>query len=116
MGVSRDAQLRALKLLDVVLEEDGKEIFEFGHTTMRKRWMRLREIISQSKHFSLQKLTPQYCSFFKRVKDPSPGNQFNVLKISINDHIFWLSQFFSINVILDFFSFDKCHQPFLPKV
>ena len=74
MGVSRDAQLRALKLLDVVLEGDGKEIFQFAYTTMRERWMRLRHIISKSKRFSLQKIAPQYCSFFKRVRDPSPGN------------------------------------------
>ena len=73
MGVSREAQLRALKLLNVVLEGGGKEIFQFGYTTMRDRWIRLKQILSQSTRFSLQKLSPQYCSFFKRVRDPSPG-------------------------------------------
>ncbi|TKY46072.1 Tryptophan aminotransferase-related protein 4 [Spatholobus suberectus] len=73
MGVSRDAQLRVLKLLDVVLEGDGKEIFQFAYSTMRDRWIRLTQIISESKRFSLQKLSPQYCTFFKRVRDPSPA-------------------------------------------
>ncbi|KAI4352766.1 hypothetical protein L6164_006987 [Bauhinia variegata] len=72
-GVSRDAQLRALKLLNVVLEGEGRELFEFGYTTMRDRWIRLKNVLSKSKRFSLQKLSPQYCSFFQRTKDPSPA-------------------------------------------
>lgn len=73
MGVSRDVQLRALQLLDVVLEGDGKQIFQFGYSTIRDRWIRLKQIISLSKQFSIQKLSPQYCTFFKRVRDPSPA-------------------------------------------
>ncbi|CAL0328560.1 unnamed protein product [Lupinus luteus] len=73
MGISREAQLRALKLLDVVLEREGREIFEFGYKIMRDRWMRLKKVLSKSTRFSLQKLSPQYCSFFKRVRDPSPA-------------------------------------------
>jgi len=73
MGVSRDVQLRVLKLLDVATEGDGKEIFQFTYSTMRDRWIRLKQIIYKSKRFSLQKLSPQYCTFFKRVRDPSPG-------------------------------------------
>ncbi|RZC92368.1 hypothetical protein C5167_003975 [Papaver somniferum] len=55
MGVSRDAQLRALELLKVLLG-DGKEFFEFGHRTTRSRWESLNKVISESKRFSLQKL------------------------------------------------------------
>ncbi|MED6189761.1 hypothetical protein PIB30_099125 [Stylosanthes scabra] len=74
VGISREAQLRVLKILNVILErEDGKQIFQFGYSTMRHRWMRLQQIISKSKRFSLQKLSPHYCSFFKRVRDPSPA-------------------------------------------
>ena len=76
MGVSREAQLRALKLLDVVLEgDDGKEIFKFAYSTMRHRWIKLKETISKSKRFSLQKLSSQYCTFFKRERDLSPGKR-----------------------------------------
>ncbi|KAH7832853.1 hypothetical protein Vadar_000646 [Vaccinium darrowii] len=74
MGVSRDAQLRALKLLKVVLEEgDGKEIFEFAYQTMRKRWERLSQVISTSKRFSIQEILPQFCTFFQKVRGPSPA-------------------------------------------
>ncbi|KAE9617449.1 hypothetical protein Lal_00034732 [Lupinus albus] len=73
MGISREAQLRALKLFDVVLEGEGREIFEFGYTTMRDRWTRLKQVLSKSNRFSLQKLSPQYCSFFNRDRDSSPA-------------------------------------------
>ncbi|KAJ7974003.1 Tryptophan aminotransferase-related protein [Quillaja saponaria] len=73
MGVSRDTQLRALKLLSVVLEGEGREIFEFAYNTMRQRWERLSNILSMSKRFSLQKIAPQFCSFFQKVRGPSPA-------------------------------------------
>lgn len=74
MGVSRDAQLRALKLLKVVLEGRGREMFKFGYETMRDRWEKLRETLSISKRFSLQKIEPQHCNFFQKAREPSPGN------------------------------------------
>lgn len=75
MGVSRDAQLRALKLLKVVLEEgEGNEIFEFAYQTMRKRWERLGQVISMSNRFSIQEIPPQFCTFFQKVRGPSPGD------------------------------------------
>ncbi|KAK3009562.1 hypothetical protein RJ639_013539 [Escallonia herrerae] len=72
-GVSRDVQLRALKLLKVVLEGEGREIFGFAHKTMSDRWEKLSEALSSSKCFSIQDLAPQYCSFFQRVRGPSPA-------------------------------------------
>ncbi|ONH90222.1 hypothetical protein PRUPE_8G041600 [Prunus persica] len=85
MGVSRDAQLRALKLINVVLETRGKQIFEFGYHTMRNRWESLSKILSLSNRFSLQKLGPRYCTYFKKIRGPSPGN------VSTNSRIFSLS-------------------------
>ncbi|KAJ8760454.1 hypothetical protein K2173_015121 [Erythroxylum novogranatense] len=73
MGVSRESQLRALKLLKVVLQGEGRQIFEFGHDTMRTRWERFRKIISRSSRFSIQKITSQYCSFFNEVRAASPA-------------------------------------------
>lgn len=73
MGVSWETQLRALQLLKVVLQ-GGKDIFEFGHETMRKRWERLSKTMSMSKRFSVQKIPPQYCTFFHKVREASPGN------------------------------------------
>ncbi|VVA37002.1 PREDICTED: tryptophan [Prunus dulcis] len=73
MGVSRDAQLRALKLINVVLETRGKQIFEFGFHTMRNRWESLSKILSLSNRFSLQKLGPRYCTYFQKIRGPSPA-------------------------------------------
>ncbi|KAK4849433.1 hypothetical protein QYF36_024750 [Acer negundo] len=73
MGVSRDTQLRALKLLKVVLESGGREIFEFGHNTMRNRWEKLSNTISLSNRFTLQQIPPQYCTFFHKVRASSPA-------------------------------------------
>lgn len=73
IGISRDAQLRALKLVKVVMEGSGREIFEFGHTTMKNRWEKLSSVLSVSNRFSLQEIAPQYCSFFRTVRSASPG-------------------------------------------
>lgn len=74
MGVSRDSQLRTLKLLKAVLEGGGREIFEFGHETMKKRWEKLNRAISLSKRFSLQEIVPKYCTYFQKIRGVSPGN------------------------------------------
>ena len=75
IGVSRDAQLRALKLLNVVLQgRSGRDIFEFGHKIMSDRWEKLNQTLSVSTRFSLQKIGSQYCNFFQRIPEPSPGN------------------------------------------
>lgn len=73
MGVSRDTQLRALKLLKVVLEDGSRDIFEFGYAKMKNRWERLRSAFSLSNRFSLQKLPSQHCNFFQKLREPTPG-------------------------------------------
>ncbi|KAK3009561.1 hypothetical protein RJ639_013538 [Escallonia herrerae] len=72
MGVSRDTQLRALKLLKVISEGNGKGIFEFSYQTMSERWEKLSKALSKSKRFSIQQTAPQYCTFFQKVRGPSP--------------------------------------------
>ncbi|KAM7510673.1 hypothetical protein LguiB_009548 [Lonicera macranthoides] len=76
-GVPRETQLRALKLIKVVLEEEGSnngsKIFEFGYETMKHRWQKLSKSLSISKRFSLQDLPPQYCTFSQIVRSPSPA-------------------------------------------
>ncbi|XVF39029.1 hypothetical protein PTKIN_Ptkin01aG0002700 [Pterospermum kingtungense] len=73
MGVSRDTQLRAFKLLKTVLQEgEGKEIFDFAYQTMKRRWRRLNIVVSMSNGFSLQKIKPQYCTFYNKVREFSP--------------------------------------------
>ncbi|KAG9456853.1 hypothetical protein H6P81_001361 [Aristolochia fimbriata] len=73
IGISHDTQLRALMLVKSILGKGGRDLFEFGHTTLRHKWERLNEVVSQSKRFSLQKISPQYCTYFRTMRQPSPG-------------------------------------------
>ena len=74
LGISKDTQLRVLKLLKVVLEGDGKSLFQYGYYKMSDRWERLIPIFSNSKRFSLQKRQPSHCNFFNQTRLPTPGN------------------------------------------
>ncbi|KAK4428361.1 Tryptophan aminotransferase-related protein 3 [Sesamum alatum] len=73
LGISREAQLRALKLMKTILHADGREIFEYAYMKMSDRWQKLSEIISLSKRFSIQEIPPLFCNFFGRVRGPSPA-------------------------------------------
>ncbi|KAL0325168.1 UNVERIFIED_CONTAM: Tryptophan aminotransferase-related protein 1, partial [Sesamum radiatum] len=44
LGISREAQLRALKLMKTILHADGREIFEYAHKKMSDRWRKLSDI------------------------------------------------------------------------
>ncbi|TVU06433.1 hypothetical protein EJB05_49649, partial [Eragrostis curvula] len=75
MGASRDSQLRMLVVIKAILANlHGKEdIFAFGHDVMSTRWRRLNAVVSRSRRISLQKIPPQYCTYFKRTRAPSPA-------------------------------------------
>ncbi|CDP11450.1 unnamed protein product [Coffea canephora] len=73
-GIARETQLRALKLLNVALQGDGRNFFDFGHETMKLRWQKLRKILSaSSKRFSIQELKPHYCTFSSEIRSPAPA-------------------------------------------
>ncbi|KAL4311882.1 hypothetical protein GQ457_01G012760 [Hibiscus cannabinus] len=72
MGVSRDTQLRAFKLLKAI-QEEGTGIFDFAYRTMKTRWERLSATLSLSNRFSLQRFNPQYCSFYNEIRGFSPA-------------------------------------------
>ncbi|KAL4354693.1 hypothetical protein GQ457_06G006660 [Hibiscus cannabinus] len=72
-GVPRETQLRVLKLLKVAIENEGKEMFNFGYQTMRNRWTKLSKTMSKSKRFSIQELEPQRCSFSQKLRKPTPA-------------------------------------------
>lgn len=80
-SISRETQLRALKLLKVALKNKGRNLFDFGYQTMRTRWERISKSFSSSKRFSLQELEPQYCTYFQNVTGPSPGNDVSSLAL-----------------------------------
>ncbi|XP_039143044.1 tryptophan aminotransferase-related protein 2-like [Dioscorea cayenensis subsp. rotundata] len=69
LGVSKDSQLRAAKILKVI--SDGYEfpssrdvkLFDFGRNHMRNRWERLREVVRETGIFSLPEFPSEDCSF-----------------------------------------------------
>lgn len=80
-GVSEDTQLRMLGIVKAVLARLNSEddIFAFGHDVMRARWRRMNAAVSRSRRISLQKVPPGYCTYFKRIREPSPGELLHFL-------------------------------------
>ncbi|GKU90738.1 hypothetical protein SLEP1_g4694 [Rubroshorea leprosula] len=72
-GVSKETQLRALKLLDVVIATAGREMFDFGYSTMKERWGKFSKVLSMSKRISCQQFDPlRFCNYFQELKGPTP--------------------------------------------
>ncbi|CAK9142237.1 unnamed protein product [Ilex paraguariensis] len=81
IGVSRDSQLRAAKILQAVSEsydhvDNSKEtepFFEYGYNIMAKRWKQLRAAVNKSKLFSLPDFPPGTCTFTGRTFESQPA-------------------------------------------
>ncbi|PKI35461.1 hypothetical protein CRG98_044147 [Punica granatum] len=73
IGVSKDTQLRMLKIFKVVLEDRGKGMFEFAHGIMKNRWYKLRNVLAQTDRFSLQNTSASYCTFFHKEREYTPA-------------------------------------------
>ena len=81
IGVSKDSQLRAAKVLEVVSDsseqaggsEYPESFFHFSHAVMTERWRLLREAVKDSGLFSLPKFSPAHCSFFDNNLGTQPG-------------------------------------------
>jgi L-tryptophan---pyruvate aminotransferase len=82
IGVSKDSQLRAAKVLKAV--SDGYELpagtkpahhrlFDFGRHKMVERWSMLREAAAASGIFSLPEETSDHCNFTKEMAATNPG-------------------------------------------
>ncbi|XP_062210012.1 tryptophan aminotransferase-related protein 2-like [Phragmites australis] len=80
IGVSKDSQLRAAKVLRAV--SDGYELpevrethrlFDFGRRKMVERWNMLREAAAASGIFSLPEETSGYCNFTKEMASTTPA-------------------------------------------
>ncbi|TMW95423.1 hypothetical protein EJD97_008892 [Solanum chilense] len=71
IGVSKDSQVRAAKILDVISDsyEDSKtsnkskRFFGYAQEEMAKRWSQLREVVNQGQAFSLPILPAGECNF-----------------------------------------------------
>ncbi|CAL5327305.1 unnamed protein product [Camellia sinensis] len=74
IGVSKDSQLRAAKILQAVAdscdrggvgspEEGQATFFEYSHNLMAKRWNQLRAVVEKSQLFSLPEFPCGFCKF-----------------------------------------------------
>lgn len=83
IGVSKDSQLRAAKIMGVICESyqdfkscdhNSENFFEFAHRVLAQRWERLRDVIQQNNVFTLPNYPPQYCIFNGNLTQSYPGN------------------------------------------
>ncbi|MED6149451.1 hypothetical protein PIB30_062541 [Stylosanthes scabra] len=79
IGVSKDSQLRAAKVMRAVsdgceLQGDGESFFKFSHKLMSNRWKQLREAVHRSNGlFSVPTFSPSFCTFFNQNLEPHPA-------------------------------------------
>lgn len=76
MGTSHESNLRMLTIIKAMLTQKREEednIFRFAKKIMSERWKRLNDIVSSTKRFSLQSLSPLSCTYFNATMDPSPA-------------------------------------------
>jgi L-tryptophan--pyruvate aminotransferase len=80
IGVSRDSQLRAAKILSN--DDDDKnttrlDLFDFAQRLMADRWRALRTVVASTGAFSLPEETSGYCTFTKQIVAAYPGTVTN---------------------------------------
>lgn len=81
IGVSKDSQIRAAKVLKTVSDsyehvgssEVSESFFNFSYHLMADRWKLLREAVEQSGIFSLPEFHPAFCTFLNQVSEPQPA-------------------------------------------
>ena len=83
IGVSRDSQLRAAKILAFVSDaynDDDKDtrqqrldLFDFAQRRMADRWLALRTAVASTGAFSLPEETFGYCTFTKQMVAATPA-------------------------------------------
>ncbi|KAL6897802.1 hypothetical protein ACP4OV_006761 [Aristida adscensionis] len=80
IGVSKDSQLRAAKILRAACDghkvsapgDEKSSIFRFGRRQMAERWRTLRAAVAASGIFSLPEEVPGYCTFAKETMTANP--------------------------------------------
>ncbi|CAK9137565.1 unnamed protein product [Ilex paraguariensis] len=82
IGVSKDSQLRAAKILQAVADsydnvgcnsEESETFFDYGYNVMKKRWKQLREAVNKSSLFSLPDFPLGTCTFSGRTFKSQPA-------------------------------------------
>lgn len=83
IGVSRDSQLRAARILEVIINssqnpggpESSESFFKISYHFMAERWQLLREAVNKGRFFSLPDFQQGFCQFLNQVSQPQPGKQ-----------------------------------------
>lgn len=81
IGVSKDSQLRAAKILQAVSDssehggdvEEGRNFFEVNYHLMAERWNQLREAVKQSGLFSTPEFPAAFCNYSNRTFRTQPA-------------------------------------------
>ena len=81
IGVSKDSQQRAAKVLQVISDsyehvgnpKKGSPFFHFSHSLMEERWNALRSAVKQSGLFSLPDFPSGFCNFLGQPFRSQPG-------------------------------------------
>ncbi|KAK7330526.1 hypothetical protein VNO77_24721 [Canavalia gladiata] len=80
IGVSKDSQLRAAKVLKAVSDsceqensQDGESFFKFSYMLMTQRWKQLRAAVEAGGLFTLPQFSPSFCTFFGQEMEPQPA-------------------------------------------
>ncbi|KAL8140793.1 hypothetical protein V2J09_006814, partial [Rumex salicifolius] len=72
IGVSKDSQLRAAKILHAVSNTED-DFFEFNFQLMESRWKQLREVVKKSGLFSLPDFPSAFCKYSNRSFKTQPA-------------------------------------------
>lgn len=70
IGVSKDSQLRAAKILQEVSDSD---FFEYNYQLVKGRWNQLREVVKHSGLFSLPEFPSAFCKYSNRSFKTQPA-------------------------------------------
>lgn len=82
IGVSKDSQLRAAKIIQVLSNtcethasqpKEGFNFFKFSFDLMEERWKKLRAAVRLSGLFSLPEFPSEYCNFLGRIFETQPA-------------------------------------------
>lgn len=109
IGVSREAQLRAASLLEVISKSClGNEapmfdnFFDCSRLLMAERWNKLRNAIAKNEELlRFPDLPLQYCIFAKKFVETYPGKYISEKLISHHIHYLLEFLFFFLNLIFD---------------
>ena len=90
LGISKDTQLRVLKLLKKVVERDGILTFYFAYNKMRDRWEKLTFVFSKSTRLPFSRDILCIAIFFNETRLPSPGTFIKLVYILLTFMVKWL--------------------------